>query len=275
MQNGIRGEGWTHVQINYIFVSLFLSSTAGLTRDCLEASARLEANEMDKKKRKKKKKASKSSKDTSDSSSAAAAGGGKVLAVADKLSDIGGTLLTTSLKTDRDSSSKTGASESDKDKASKLSTPDDGARKFAESSESSKSDSDTLDRERKREGNDGPGKVSDEAKLTQTSPHTKNCLKEPSAESALGNAPLKVNDSLGALSQSKGTSAMKPKAKGSISKESTESGGEGVEPVANEEGEVAREGGDSGAAAARRKLHTCGLCGREEVTAKTFKRCQK
>ena len=232
---------------------------------------------MEKKKRKKKKKASKSSKATSDSTSAAAAtgGGGKVLAVADKLSDIGGTLLTASLKTDRDSSSKTGISESDRDKTSKLSTPDDGAKKRTESSESSKSDSDTLDRERERERNEGHDKSSDGVKLTQTSPHTKNCLKEPSAESAaLGDASLKMDDSLGALSQSKGTSAMKPKTKRSISKESTESGGEGVEPVANEEGEVAREGGD-GSAAARRKLHTCGLCGREEVTAKTFKRCQK
>ena len=45
------------------------------------------------------------------------------------------------------------------------------------------------------------------------------------------------------------------------------------EPVTKEEAEVAKEVvGDYGA---RRKLHSCGLCGRQEVSAKTFKRCQK
>ena len=44
----------------------------------------------------------------------------------------------------------------------------------------------------------------------------------------------------------------------------------GADSVAKEEKEAVP--GDSGA---RKKLHTCGLCGREEINAKTFKRCQK
>jgi hypothetical protein len=234
----------------------------------------LEANEMEKKKRKKKKKASKSSNNTSDSTLAAAIGGADVLAKADRLSDIGQILLT-SKYTDKDSSSKTGTSESVKDKPSKPTTPDgDSTKKLTESGESLKSDSDTLDKERER--NDDTEKSSDKAKLTQTESYTENCLKEQgAAESAVGSAPLKLNDSLEVLSGSKGTSAMKQKIKQSISTESTESGGGGVEvePVAKEEGEVARDMTEG--AAARKKLHTCGLCGREEVTAKTFKRCQK
>ena len=44
--------------------------------------------------------------------------------------------------------------------------------------------------------------------------------------------------------------------------------GEGL--VAKEDMEASKDDGSS-----RKKLHICGLCGREEVTAKTFKRCQK
>lgn len=49
--------------------------------------------------------------------------------------------------------------------------------------------------------------------------------------------------------------------------------GGGEEPVAKEEMEIVKETlNDSGA---RKKLHSCGLCGCLEVSAKTFKRCQK
>lgn len=49
--------------------------------------------------------------------------------------------------------------------------------------------------------------------------------------------------------------------------------GGGADLVARVEPEVVKESlNDSGA---RKKLHNCGLCGRQEVSAKTFKRCQK
>ena len=228
-----------------------------------------ETSETDKKRRKKKKKAAKSINDPALTSDSTPAGDGQ--AMADKSSETSHTPLTPKnidpLKTDTDSPPKVGTDESVKDKASELTNP---------KKSGSKSDSDTFDKE--RETNDDPDKPTDRAKLTETNPKTKNCSKEQGAESAVGSTLPKLSDSPEFLSETKGTSAMKQKTiKKSISKESTESGGGEAEPVAKEEGEVAKDVatcGD-GAAAARKKLHTCGLCGREEVTAKTFKRCQK
>ena len=229
---------------------------AGLTRDWLErveASAITETSETDKKKRKKKRKGSKLSNEQANS---------------DKSSE---TLVTSKdnepLRTDTDGPSKTG-NDGGSTGGGKA-TP-----KKTESSETSKTDSDVSDKG--REASNDSGRSSERAKLSKTG---KDCPKEQCAESAAGRPPLKTSDSLKALSESKGTSAMKQKTvKKSTSKES--GGEEEVEPVAKEVGEVAKDvstGGDGGAAAAaaRKKLHTCGLCGREEVTAKTFKRCQK
>ena len=238
---------------------MFVILHAGLTRDWLErveASAITETSETDKKKRKKKRKGSKLSNEQANS---------------DKSSSE--TLVTSKdnepLKTDRDGPSKTG---NDGGSAGGKAT-----HKKTESSETSKSDSDVSDN--KREASNDSGKSSERAKLSKTGAKGKDYPKEQCAESAAGKPPLKTSDSLKALSESKGTSAMKQKTvKKPVSKES--GGEEEVEPVAKEVGEVAKDvstGGDGGAAAAaaRKKLHTCGLCGREEVTAKTFKRCQK
>lgn len=230
---------------------------------------------MEKKKRKKKKKAAKSSSidptlTTSDSATAVADGKTKASDSAETSRTILTHKNTDSLKTDMDNSTE-GGSESTEDTVSELTNPDSG--KNTESSESSKSDSDTLDK--LRETSDGLSK-SDEVKLTETKSLAKDCLKEQSANSATGSDPPKLSDSSNII---KGTSAMKQKMiKKLITKESTgsaESEG-GEEPFVKEEGEVTKDmaaGGDG--AAARKKLHTCGLCGREEVTAKTFKRCQK
>ena len=173
-----------------------------------------------------------------------------------------------------DSSPKTeGGSEFVEDKASELTNPDSAQK--TESSDSSKSDSDTLDKE--READDDPTK-SDEAKLTETKQsQAKNCPKKQGADSAVIDiGSPKLSDSSNII---KGTSAMKQKTvKKSISIESTGSvkSGGGEELVAKEDGEIAEDMTASGdGAIARKKLHTCGLCGREEVMAKTFKRCQK
>ena len=224
-----------------------------------------ETSETEKKKRKKKKKTAKSSNDPALTSDSTPAGDGQ--AKADKSSETSLSLLTPKntdpLKTDTDSPPKTGTDESVQDKASELTNPD-GAKKTG-----SNSDSDTFDKERGT--NNDSDKSSDQAKLTETlKSKTKDCPNKQGAESAVGSTPLKVSNSVEFLSETKGTSAMKQKTiKKSISKENTESGRGEAEPVAKD----MAAGTDS--AAARRKLHTCGLCGREEVTAKTFKRCQK
>ena len=261
-----------HMHINQLISTYYnkffsqLSFIQNWPETCLEraeASAMTGTGETEKKKRKKKKKTAKSSNDPALTSDSTPAGDGQ--AKTDKLSETSHSLLTPKntdpLDTDTDSPPKTGTDESVKDKAFELTNPD-SAKKTG-----SKSDSDTFDKE--RETND-PGKSTDQAKLTETNSKTKYCLNEQDAESVVGSTPPKVSNSSEVISETKGTSAMKQKTiKKSISKESTESGGGEVEPVAKD----MASGGDS--PAARRKLHTCGLCGQEEVTAKTFKRCQK
>lgn len=256
----------------------FVYCTAALARDFVErveeAAAMAETSETEKKKRKKKKKkGSKSSNDTTPASDSTPSNAdGQQAKEADDLSGTSHTQLTTKntdpLKTDTDNSSKT---ESGKDKASELTTAQDGAKRKTESGESSKSDSDTLDRERESSEDGDSDKPGDQTKLAKTRSKKKGCPKEQTAESAVGSASPKLGESLQVTYETKGTSAMKQKTvKKSIS---CESGGGESEPVAKEEGEVGKDmafGGDS-----RKKLHTCGLCGREEVTAKTFKRCQK
>ena len=87
--------------------------------------------------------------------------------------------------------------------------------------------------------------------LNEPEVKVQNRRKEPSADSAAA-----LNGSDGS-SVSDSASQDSPKA--------TKKGGGGGE-------ESVDESCDS---STRKKLHICGLCGREELTAKTFKRCQK
>ena len=265
-------------------VNSYFKSNLGLARDCLEkaeASATTETSETTEKKKRKKKKKAKSSEDplastasTADSSTKPS-DSAKSETLTPKTSD--------PLKTVSDNPLSNETGESLKDKPSELSNPANSVKgeNVGDSSKSAKSDSDTVDKE--NETNNSTNNSS-EVKLTGSKYKTRAEPKEQSAESALRGNPFdstkdifKQSESSKTVSKTKDTVAMKQKlVKKSISGESTgsvESGG-GEETVAKEGREVAKDMVCDGVAA-RKKLHTCGLCGREEVTAKTFKRCQK
>ena len=233
------------------------------------------AEKSTKQKRKKKKKSGKSSViDPTNSTTTVAAADGDTKASADsaKLPETSQTHPNIKTNTNNDESSGVTVV----DQPAESVDPGGAKTTTVESGGNSRSDSDTLE----KEASDSCGK----SKLTKTESETKAEPKQQNDESAVKGSrdaddALAINESSKVDSETKGTCAMKPKViKQSISEETAGSveGGEGEEPIAKEEREVAKGvtvGGDG--AAARKKLHTCSLCGREEVTAKTFKRCQK
>ena len=121
---------------------------------------------------------------------------------------------------------------------------------------------------------DGPNDLTGTKLLLLNEPESKRQLKETSVNSAVESEVDLPSDATNTDHTFKDTSlpVSEPVSQDGAKSVKPRMGG-GEEPVTKEETEVVKETLNDGGA--RKKLHSCGLCGRLEVSAKTFKRCQK
>ena len=124
--------------------------------------------------------------------------------------------------------------------------------------------------------------VLSELKQTLDEPNSDVQAKHTS-DSAIGNKVEIVHDDAGCLTKDTSKSKYSPKVAtkhkdNALPGEQRDHASQVDEPAAQDKARPVEGGGGGGEgeeSTPRKKLHVCALCGQEEVTAKTFKRCQK